>query len=392
MSARASILWGGSPGPVTNLAIGTPIVLSNDNLGDETSYLWSLQRPAQSSAVLVDGPGANQKTLTPDVYGTYAVRLLVNGLYMDISAGAVLYPSGLREPLLGESSEWSSTKGWAGSAADLWKACGMGVPLLGLTSKSSTGGLTASECIGKIVRGVTSGGAVELTLPDLNDAHYDFASGVIARAGANNLTITAPVGATLRAPGAVGSSYVLGSDGEMVRFYYDQTNNTFYLLVSNASGSGGETNTASNVGGAIEVFKQKLLVDLQFRTLTTTTPNVVLTQNTSTVAIDAGVTDTTTVSATGAVTSTQVKNKLVLGDTSGGAVDITLPALTASDDNTQFPVARSGGSLLRLLTPSASYYIKYPGYANDQVLEFPSDGDSATLLYKHATQTYYVVG
>ena len=156
--------------------------------------------------------------------------------------------------------------------------------------------------------------------------------------------------------------------------------------------STGEANTASNVGGATEVFKQKTVADLEFRTLTTTTPNVVLTQNASTVAIDAGITDTTTVSATGAVTGTQVKNKLVLGDTSGGAVDITLPSLTASDDNTQFSVAREGGSLLRLLTPSVSYYIKYPGYVNDQILEFPSDGDSATLLYKHATQTYYVVG
>lgn len=106
----------------------------------------------------------------------------------------------------------------------------------------------------------------------------------------------------------------------------------------------------------------------------------------------ASVVGTTTISSTAPISGADILNKTVVGDTSGGAVDITLPSLLAGQNNYTFSVIREGGSLLRLLTPSTSYYIKYPAYVDDQVLEFPSDGDSATLIYKHATQTYYVIG
>ena len=81
-----------------------------------------------------------------------------------------------------------------------------------------------------------------------------------------------------------------------------------------------KANTASNVGGATEVFKQKTVADLEDRTLTTTTPNVVLTQNASTVAIDAGITDTTTVSSHWSSYRHASQKQVGLGDTSGGAV------------------------------------------------------------------------
>ena len=48
-------------------------------------------------------------------------------------------------------------------------------------------------------------------------------------------------------------------------------------------GGGGEVNTASNVGSATEVFKQKSGVDLQFRTLTSVDGSVLFTQNADTI-------------------------------------------------------------------------------------------------------------
>jgi len=58
------------------------------------------------------------------------------------------------------------------------------------------------------------------------------------------------------------------------------------LLNNLPTGGGGEANTASNVGGETELFKQKSGIDLQFRTLVAGS-NVTLTQNADTVEIAA---------------------------------------------------------------------------------------------------------
>lgn len=111
--AVAQIRWAGAPGPVSNLVVGTPVLITNNNDGTETSWVYTLVRkPASSTAVLVAVvPGTVR--LTPDKPGTYIVRLVVNGTYWDVSSGAALWlPSLLREPALGETKEWGST-GWA---------------------------------------------------------------------------------------------------------------------------------------------------------------------------------------------------------------------------------------------------------------------------------------
>lgn len=53
------------------------------------------------------------------------------------------------------------------------------------------------------------------------------------------------------------------------------------------SGSAGEVNTATNVGGAVEVFKQKTGVDLELRTFQSDDSSVSITQNTDTIDFSA---------------------------------------------------------------------------------------------------------
>ncbi len=50
--------------------------------------------------------------------------------------------------------------------------------------------------------------------------------------------------------------------------------------------AGGEVNTASNVGGGIEAFKQKTGVDLEFRTLIAGSPNITIVENANDITFD----------------------------------------------------------------------------------------------------------
>ncbi len=99
-----------------------------------------------------------------------------------------------------------------------------------------------------------------------------------------------------------------------------------------------------------------------------------------------------TFNTSGSLLANELDQNLILGDTSSGAVDLTLPALTATSNFIQFTVVRKGLNLLRLLTSSVAYHIVYGGYVTDQILEFTSNGDSAQIVYEHSTQTFYVIG
>lgn len=86
--------------------------------------------------------------------------------------------------------------------------------------------------------------------------------------------------------GAQNSASVSGANrGKLI---YDSSVQQFKVSVNGGAYAalGGEVNTASNVGGGAELFKQKSGVDLQFRTLTAGT-NITLTQNANHVVINA---------------------------------------------------------------------------------------------------------
>lgn len=154
----------------------------------------------------------------------------------------------------------------------------------------------------------------------------------------------------------------------------------------------GEANTASNVGSSAEVFKQKTGVDLQFRTFHRGRGTAEVEQLANTMEIRAGLQYAVAHSASTLLTDADLLNTLLIGDTSGGAVDLTLPELTATEDFYQFSVVREGASQLRLLSPDLAYRIVYAGYVDDQTYEMNTDGDSVLMVYVHAIQTYYVIG
>lgn len=92
------------------------------------------------------------------------------------------------------------------------------------------------------------------------------------------------------------------------------------------------------------------------------------------------------------LTADNIRNTLIIGDTSGGPVVLELPSLTTSDAFLRFTVVREGADLLSLLSPDPAYRIIYPAYTDDQTYEMNADGDSVSLVYVHAVQTYYVIG
>lgn len=124
---QASLLWNGNPGPYNQLSVGTPATVANDDIGGETSWVFTLEKQPVGSTALLSGIG-NSRSITPDKPGTYIVKVVVNGTLTDISAGASLYfPSEIREPAPKETTEWDSTDGWAEAFVDLFERVNHGV-------------------------------------------------------------------------------------------------------------------------------------------------------------------------------------------------------------------------------------------------------------------------
>lgn len=126
---------------------------------------------------------------------------------------------------------------------------------------------------------------------------------------------------------------------------YDASTTSLKKVSPSNLGTGGEANTASNVGGGTGIFKQKTGVDLEFKTLTSTDSSVTITGNTSTVELSvtsvasAGQLRATYTAGTGGIAAFDVvyvsANNTVLkadadGIATGRAIGIAPSAITAA--------------------------------------------------------------
>ena len=128
--ATASIRFDGQPTNYVGLTKGAPVVVSNDNNSGVASWIYELVgKPAKSALVLgvlpgeaLPAPAGSTAKFTPDIEGTYKVRLRVNGSVIDEGLAAVLYqPSQMREPLVGEQLGWNTQEGWARALKDVFE-------------------------------------------------------------------------------------------------------------------------------------------------------------------------------------------------------------------------------------------------------------------------------
>ena len=105
----AAIQINGVLGPEDDLPLGAPVQLSNQDTGGEVSYAWQiLDRPEGSAAVLTN-PAIENPLFTPDVEGTYLLRLTVNATTateaIDTQVAAVRFlKTDQRAPAAGEGA------------------------------------------------------------------------------------------------------------------------------------------------------------------------------------------------------------------------------------------------------------------------------------------------
>lgn len=115
---QALIEINGIVGSDDDLPINVLVQLSNADTGGELSYAWTiLDKPPGSTAALSNSAIENP-TFTPDVEGSYLLRLIVNGSgsYIDTAIAAVRQvKTNERVPAAGETDEVDAADGWAGT-------------------------------------------------------------------------------------------------------------------------------------------------------------------------------------------------------------------------------------------------------------------------------------
>lgn len=115
---QALIKINGTAGSNTAVPIATLVLLDNANTGGEVSYLWSiLDQPAGATDAL-SATNIQNPTFTPNKEGTYLLKLVVNlSLASEATnmavAGVRQIKTGQRVPAAGESTQASSTRGYA---------------------------------------------------------------------------------------------------------------------------------------------------------------------------------------------------------------------------------------------------------------------------------------
>lgn len=114
--ATALIKINGTAGSREDLSLDTLVTLTNNDDTGVDSWLWELLDKPPGSSASLNTPTSATATFTPDVVGSYLIRLTVSEsaiLDSNTAVGAVLTEKyQLRIPAAGETTEFSTTAGW----------------------------------------------------------------------------------------------------------------------------------------------------------------------------------------------------------------------------------------------------------------------------------------
>lgn len=115
---QASITINGTPGSDTDLPINTLVQLNNQNIGGESTYLWTILDQPSGPTDVLSSTTIQNPTFTPQKEGTYHIQLIVNQSLADeqvdtVVAGILQLKTRIRQPAAGESTEADSSDGWA---------------------------------------------------------------------------------------------------------------------------------------------------------------------------------------------------------------------------------------------------------------------------------------
>ena len=98
----------------TDLALSVPVYLTNGDNTDVSSWAWELLDQPYSSVATLTGAATSQASFTPDVAGSYFVRLTVNGYISQKRIARIKTANLLLEkPAAGETTEVDTVQGWA---------------------------------------------------------------------------------------------------------------------------------------------------------------------------------------------------------------------------------------------------------------------------------------
>ena len=116
--SRAIIRINAVDGSNRALPLNVVVNLSNNGDGNEATYLWSIQDKPEGSAAALSSTTAAAPTFTPDLPGSYLVRLVTDDNLAtedrdQVIAGVLRLRTATRTPAAGETVEASAARGWA---------------------------------------------------------------------------------------------------------------------------------------------------------------------------------------------------------------------------------------------------------------------------------------
>jgi hypothetical protein len=144
----------GQPGVARkDLVLGQPVVLRNSDDTDVSRWIWALVDQPLTSTAILSGTSSSQVTFTPDVAGSYLIRLTVgDGLagQIDLRVAAILDTAGYRYPATGETADsvnWpdNDEKGWGKDVEAILREAAAGGSLAGTLAIGNTTGGTSIE-------------------------------------------------------------------------------------------------------------------------------------------------------------------------------------------------------------------------------------------------------